>query len=69
MAIDRGIRRRTRKWHVGEKAVIDHLVRGGAGEKPHAEGRVHPAFTASGLLVEEQVRKAGNRSQFGLAIF
>ena len=66
--VERGFRRRTRKWHVGEKAVIDHLVRG-SGEKRRAKGRVHAPFTDSGLLVEEQVRKAGNRSEFGLAIF
>ncbi|HZT87034.1 MAG TPA: hypothetical protein VFA12_03625 [Stellaceae bacterium] len=66
--VERGFRRRTRKWHVGEKAVIDHLVRG-SGEKRQAKGRTHPAFTDSGLLVEEQVRKAGNRSPYGLAIF
>ena len=66
---DRAFRRRTRKWHVGEKALIDHLVRGGAGEGPDAPHRVLSSLTASGLLVEEQVRKAGNRSPFGLAIF
>ena len=66
--VERGFRRRTRKWHVGEKAVIDHLVRG-SGEKRRVKGRVHGAFTDTGLLIEEQVRKAGNRSEFGLAIF
>jgi hypothetical protein len=66
--VERGFRRRTRKAHVGEKAIIDHLVRS-TGDKRRVQGRVHAAFTDSGLLVEEQVRKAGNRSEFGLAIF
>jgi hypothetical protein len=66
---ERGSRRRSRKWQVGEKAVIDHTARLCAGEKPRIQGRLHPAVTGSGLFVEEQVRKADHRIPFGLAIF
>ena len=69
MAAERGVRYRTRNWHVGEKAVIDHLVRGISDRKRGGGGRVHEAFTESGLLVEDQVRKAWDRNLVGLAIF
>ena len=58
-----------RKWHVGEEATIDHLVRSLAPEEPQFDNRVHEAVTASGLYVEDQVRKIWNNPVVGLAIF
>jgi len=58
-----------RKWHVGEEATIDHLVRSLAPEAPQLDNRVHEAVTASGLYVEDQVRKIWNNPVVGLAIF
>ena len=69
MTAERATRRRTRKLHIGDKAVIDHLVRGISAGKSGSVGRVHDAVTASGLLVEEQVRKAWDRTLVGLAMF
>ena len=49
-------KRRTRRRHVREKATIDHLVRA-VYAKADEKGTTHPPVTASGLSVEEQVRK------------
>src|SRR5207237_6291780 len=49
-------RRRTRRRHVREKATSDHLVRA-VYSKGDERGTTHPPVTASGLSVEEQVRK------------
>ena len=61
-------RRRTRKRHGREKATIDHLVRilySGAEKR----GTTHSPMTASGLSVEEQVRKEWHPGLGGLALF
>jgi hypothetical protein len=64
----RSSRRLIKMWHRREKATIDHLVRtlddaqGGA-RTPHS------AFTSSGLVVEEQIRKTWIPGSAGLAIF
>jgi len=63
------VRRTNRKWHVAEKAVLDHLVRNVSASLSERTGVTHAAVTATGLLVEEQVRKAWNRSPNGLAMF
>ena len=58
-----------RKWHVGEKATIDHLVHSLAPETPHFETRIHDAITENGLSVETQVRKIWSSPFIGLAVF
>jgi len=69
MTAKRGHQQRMRKWHVCEKATIDHLVRTLAPEVPALEVSIHPAITASGLVVEDQVRKTWPHNLVGLAIF
>ncbi len=61
-------RRRTRRRHVREKATIDHLVRA-VYSKADEKGTTHSAVTATGLSVEEQVRKQWHPSLGGLALF
>lgn len=61
-------RRRIRKRHVREEATIDHLVRL-VYAKSKETGMIHPPVTASGLSVEEQVRKEWQPGPGGLAIF
>ena len=61
-------RRRTRKRHVREKATIDHLVRA-VYSKADERGTIHSPMTASGLSVEEQVRKQWHQGLGGLALF
>jgi hypothetical protein len=61
-------------WHRREKATIDHLVRAIRNKKAargaKAAGEAgHSAFTASGLAVEDQVRKAWRPAMVGLAMF
>jgi hypothetical protein len=58
-----------RKWHIGEEATIEHLVRSLSPEQPHVDNRVHDPVTATGLVVEAQVRKTWNNPIIGLAIF
>jgi hypothetical protein len=55
-------------WHRREKATIDHLVRAVAPSKDPS-GTTHSAFTATGLAVEDQVRKAWRPATAGLAMF
>jgi hypothetical protein len=55
-------------WQRREKATIDHLVVA-TGDPKGAAGTTHSAFTASGLAVEDQVRKAWWPSSAGLATF
>jgi hypothetical protein len=69
MTVKRSVEARFRKWHIGEEATIEHLVRSLAPGEPHVENRVHEAVTASGLCVEDQVRKTWNNPVVGLAIF
>ena len=61
-------RRRVRKRHVREKATIDHLVRA-VYLKTEERGTTHPPVTASGLSVEDQVRKEWHSGLGGLALF
>jgi hypothetical protein len=61
-------RRRTRKRHVREKATIDHLVRA-VFLKTEERGTTHSPITASGLSVEDQVRKQWHPGLGGLALF
>jgi hypothetical protein len=61
-------RRRTRKRLVREEAIIDHLVRIVC-SKADQKGVTHPPVTASGLSVEEQVRKEWQPGPGGLAMF
>ena len=61
-------RRRIRKRHVREKATIDHLVRA-VFSKADERGTTHSPMTASGLSVEEQVRKQWHPGLGGLALF
>ena len=58
-----------RKWHVGEKATIDHLVHSLAPETPYVERRIHDAVTETGLIVESQIRKTWSSPFIGLAVF
>ena len=69
MTARRSVEAHFRKWHVSEEATIDHLVRSLAFEEPQADSRRHDAMTATGLCVEEQVRKAWNNPVIGLAVF
>lgn len=57
-----------KRWHRRDKATIDHLVRT-TGHAKAAARTTHSAFTASGLAVEEQVRKAWCSSATGVPIF
>lgn len=67
MAKPRG---RAERRHVRDKAIIDHLVKEVYDEKSPADGHtVHASTTASGLPVEEQVRKEWDPSKAGLPIF
>ena len=61
-------RRRIRKRHVREEATIDHLVRLVLA-KSEEKGMMHSSVTASGLSVEEQIRKEWQPGPGGLAIF
>ena len=62
-------RARAHQGHIAEKATIDHLIRILAPVDQPAEGRVLAPVTESGLLIEDQVRKAWNQPVVGLAIF
>ena len=65
----RSTRRLIQKWHRREKATLDHLV-SSIGQTAASGGRVHSPVTASGLVVEEQIRKAWQpNSSGGLPIF
>jgi hypothetical protein len=64
----RSSRHLIRMWHRREKSTIDYLVRNIAPvESP--SGASHSAFTASGLAVEDQVRKAWQPPTAGIAMF
>jgi len=64
---------KTRRRHVREKSVIDHLARELFEPKPEAaptDGTAPPGpVTETGLSVEEQVRKEWDPSKGGLPIF
>ena len=65
----RSSRHLIKMWHRREKATIDHLVRHIGGEAKPLASTMHSAFTASGLAVEDQVRKAWQPPSAGLAMF
>ena len=55
-------------WHCREEAMIDHLVR--LLTEPNSRlGNIHSAFTATGLPIEEQIRKTWRPDSMGLAMF
>jgi len=57
-----------KNWHRREKGTMDHLVQT-IGDAPTPIGTMHSPFTATGLAVEDQVRKACIPSPVGLPIF
>jgi UTP:GlnB (protein PII) uridylyltransferase len=57
-----------KKWHRREKATIDHLVNV-VDSKGGTDGRTLSPMTSTGLIVEEQVRKAWQPYGLGLAVF
>jgi hypothetical protein len=65
----RSSRRLIKMWHRREKATIDHLVGALRNTKAASDSRQHSPFTASGLVVEDQVRKAWQPCGTGLAMF
>jgi hypothetical protein len=66
----KAVRERAQKRHLRDKAVIDHLVRDGVGvPSPWSRGVRHGARTASGVPVQEQVRKEWTPDKGGLPIF
>ena len=64
----RSSRHLVKMWHRHDKAMIDHLVRS-IGTVKGAGGTTHSAFTASGLSIEDQIRKTWRPGPLGLAIF
>jgi len=64
----RSSRHLIRSWHRSEKATIDYLVSSIDPAKDNSR-TVHSAFTASGLVIEDQVRKAWQPATAGLAVF
>lgn len=69
MKQQRSSRHLIRMWHRHEKATIDHLVRSIGPEPKSPDATLHSAFTATGLAVEDQVRKAWRPPSAGLAMF
>jgi hypothetical protein len=55
--------------HRREKATIDHVARAVASAPKSVSGTMHSAFTATGLSVEDQLRKAWQPGPLGLALF
>ena len=64
----RSARRLIQNWHKREKAVLDHVARA-IGAVADSGGRVHSPVTGTGLVVEEQIRKAWSPAQGGLPVF
>jgi CMP-2-keto-3-deoxyoctulosonic acid synthetase len=64
----RSSRRLIKMWHRRDKATVDHVV-GATGDAKVAAATTHSAFTASGLAVQDQVRKAWHPYPTGLSIF
>jgi hypothetical protein len=61
---------RTQKRHVREKAIIDHLAENVYNPKPSAEKHASKnSITATGLPVEDQVRKEWDPRKGGLPTF
>ena len=65
----RSARRLFKLWHRRDKAMIDHLVGSVGGGKGDIVGRTHSPMTSSGLVVEDQVRKAWQPCGVGLPVF
>jgi hypothetical protein len=67
----RSSRRLIKIWQRREKATIHHFVDTAvdAAGTTGTTGTTHSAFTASGLAIEDQVRKAWWPSSVGLATF
>jgi hypothetical protein len=64
----RSPRRLISMWRRRKQAAAEHAV-GANGEVGGAAGTGNSAFTATGLAIEEQIRKARGSSPEGLAIF
>ena len=64
----RSSRHLIRMWHRREKATIDQVARN-IDRVQMPSGTLHSPFTASGLAVEDQVRKAWQPATAGLAMF
>jgi hypothetical protein len=64
----RSSRRLIQKLYRREKAVIDQVA-SSVGSIGSGGGRVHSPMTATGLVVEEQIRKAWQPNHGGLPIF
>ena len=61
---------RTQKRHVREKAIVDHLAQNVYNPKPSAEKHASKnSTTATGLPVEDQVRKEWDPRKGGLPTF
>jgi hypothetical protein len=65
----RSSRHLIRKWHRREKATIDHAARAVGLPPQGTPATTHSAFTASGLAVEDQLRKTWRPWPTGLAMF
>ena len=65
----RSPRRHIKIWHRRDKALIEQLVGSIGGSNTDTSGRTHSPMTSSGLIVEEQVRKAWQPCGVGLPIF
>ncbi len=64
----RSPRRLITMWRRRKKTATERVV-GTIGDVGGAAGTRHSAFTAAGLAIEEQIRKARRSSSEGLAIF
>jgi hypothetical protein len=64
----RSPRRLITMWRRRKKATTERVVNT-IGDVAGAAGTSHSAFTAAGLAIEEQIRKARRSSSEGLAIF
>ena len=65
----RSSRHLIRMWHRREKATIAQVARAVDAAPKVVTGTMHSAFTATGLAVEDQVRKAWRPYSAGLAMF
>jgi uncharacterized protein (DUF169 family) len=65
----RSSRQLIRMWHRREKATIERAARAVGLEPTPPSVTTHSAYTASGLAVEDQIRKAWRPGPLGLATF
>jgi hypothetical protein len=61
-------RRLVQKWHRRDKAAANPLA-GPADKATEGNGRMHSPTTSTGLIVEDQIRKAWTPNGGGLPIF